>query len=546
MKKRMQQRYFQRNSHHLVVFTNLWLPSQNTDDGEVRDSEEEETSRYKVVISQYDPKTGERSDIEKAIPKPKPPVDENRAFTFRKFSTGEDVMKISSSEAIIESDDLKRLLGEVTHKYWKEEKVDGLSSPYTTFIHCWDAAERLANNEEDGDSDEKKRARTDLKELLFLISTSSGNERVEQYFKDRDALRESSMITFNSLWTIFPRGTELVGRPFQGEKQLFWVQQSTGADSYLKPDDVGPLSINCFSYDWDGTELNRVPYQVTIEKFEEKKYIYELPYYPLQYHQDDSTNTTGGPDGRMDNSTAIQRLEEELQARGEKFWEYSTLTRGNQMLRYEGIGLQENGVGTLFRSNSSNFIDDETTYDSDPEPAKPVRASKVHVKGTVVVDFNSFYEYQSSREIMLGDMKSCTISECGCADCRKKHDDLARYSWDKEGRIDKDQERKWKPSPNQLRFLPPRALGYALEQKRWLQLNVNGLTAPPKANRKTFDNKLQLDASYKSLIKRSVEAHSMSKTHNIVDYTPEKGKGLVILLWGKITARIRSAGHNTN
>lgn len=132
------------------------------------------------------PKTGERIDVEKVVPKPKPPVNKNRAFTFRKFLTGEDVMKISSSEVNIDSDDLKLLLGEVTDKYWKDEKVRRLSSPYAIIIHCWDEAGRIANNEEEGDTEEKRRVRTNLKELLYLISTSSGNENVDQFLKERD------------------------------------------------------------------------------------------------------------------------------------------------------------------------------------------------------------------------------------------------------------------------------------------------------------------------------------------------------------------------
>lgn len=56
------------------------------------------------------------------------------------------------------------------------------------------------------------------------------------------------------------------------------------------------------------------------------------------------------------------------------------------------------------------------------------------------------------------------ITECEYADCQTKYEDLARYSWDKQGRLDNN--KGWKPNRKQLHFLPPRVLGYALEQKR--------------------------------------------------------------------------------
>lgn len=98
--------------------------------------------------------------------------------------------------------------------------------------------------------------------------------------------------------------------------------------------------------------------------------------------------------------------ERELEDRGAKFWEYSNRPRGNQMLNYEGIGFQKRGAETLLRSNST--MDNDTTYDGDSDSAQPAGASKVHVKGTVVVNFKSFYEYQSSRKIMLATWSATT------------------------------------------------------------------------------------------------------------------------------------------
>ena len=143
------------------------------------------------------------------------------------------------------------------------------------------------------------------------------------------------------------------------------------------------------------------------------------------------------------------------------------------------------------------------------------------------MDFKSYYEYQSPRAEILGDLKrSDNIPECTCEECKRKFETLVHYSWDQCKR-----GAEW--DKDRYVMCPPRVLGYALEQKRWVQLNIKNLVEPNKASPKVFEEKLQLDKDYKSIIRNTVQAHTQSKTKNISDYTPGKGKGLVILLWGK-------------
>lgn len=80
-------------------------------------------------------------------------------------------------------------------------------------------------------------------------------------------------------------------------------------------------------------------------------------------------------------------------------------------------------------------------------------------------------------------------------------------------------------------MFPPRVLGYSLKRKRWFQLLVDRIKQPGEADRTNFEEKLILSEDNKRLISKSVNAHGKA---NIVDYIPDKGKGLEILLWGEI------------
>ncbi|KAK4234605.1 ATPase family AAA domain-containing protein 3B [Achaetomium macrosporum] len=460
-------------------------------------------TRYNIIVNRYDAETGKRVDIEKAVTKPKSKEKKtDRAFTFRKFlklTGGDEISAPDGSEFEIESEPLQRLLAR---------------SPYQTLIYCWETAEAEAERNR-GESEEDTQARKDLKELLLLISTSSGNEDVDQFFKDRQTLQISQKVTFSALWTLFPRGTEIVGKPFQNQEQLFFVSSCDPPCDSSSGNAPEEFHVNCYGYDWDGLSRSRVPYRMSIPRFPDKKDISELPFYPLKYHKDRGGNKERTED--ESNEKAIQELKERLKKRGEAFWNFSTRDRGKQMFSYDGFGYyHQRGAGLFHSSSSLNVSEDSRSIfsTSDDDSRTPLKPANLRIKGT----------YQPSKQPLLGDMTSGVIMDCDCGDCRVKFEHLARFSWDRKGQDN--------PTAEQLMFLPPRILGYALEQKRWVQIGVNDLKEPPEADQTNFEDKLQLNDEYKSLIKRAVKAHSENKTKNIVDYAPEKGKGLVILLWG--------------
>jgi len=157
------------------------------------------------------------------------------------------------------------------------------------------------------------------------------------------------------------------------------------------------------------------------------------------------------------------------------------------------------------------------------------------VSGAMIVDFASYMTYQSAKTPILGSL--CRY-EGHVADlsperrAKKVFKDMYRFHWDG---YPPDREM----SPDQLLCCPPRVLGYALKQKTWVQLLVKNLREPNNADVSTFKDKLQLDPDSKNLISKSVRAHEEArkrengKSRGLEDFAPEKGRGLVIMLYGQ-------------
>src|SRR5271167_4841609 len=110
-----------------------------------------------------------------------------------------------------------------------------------------------------------------------------------------------------------------------------------------------------------------------------------------------------------------------------------------------------------------------------------------------MVDFKSYYDYQSPKAPLLGELRRYDGRlECSCGECRQKFQELYKFDWDKHSRnkaLD-----VW-----QCLLCPPRVLGYALEQKRWVQLHLEKLENPGEGDRTSFNKKLQLKLEYKDV-----------------------------------------------
>ena len=92
------------------------------------------------------------------------------------------------------------------------------------------------------------------------------------------------------------------------------------------------------------------------------------------------------------------------------------------------------------------------------------------------------------------------------------------------------------PEKDRFLFYPPRILGYATREKSWCQFKVDSTEEVENADSSSvFDNSLELDDSYKKMIKALVANHQRRKVSDIsqvTDVIQGKGQGLVILLHG--------------
>ncbi|GKT41593.1 uncharacterized protein ColSpa_01774 [Colletotrichum spaethianum] len=498
--------------------TKIVSDGDDTDDKAPSDNE-----RYRIVLNSLDPETGEYVDKPPATAKSTMDTRKsNRAFTFRKImrtatNRGEEVFKSEGSEVDIESEPLQKLLAKVTYKYNKTAKITLLESPFPELIWSWDDAQAksdISENQGD-DTEETKQARKDLKALLNLISKSSGNEALDRYLKTKDSMRENRNITFESLWTLFPKGCLMLARPFLDEPQVFLVQECNPPEN---DDPDTKFELIAYSYDWNGSTFNRVPYLFVIPPFPDKKSILQLLCYPLSEHRSKTANVDAS------NSTDVETLKADLIKRGRAFFEYCIAEKGKQTFRYKGMAFSQQGSG-IFRTGLYDD-DTESLYSRSYRRGDDSGAGKdtaSDIDSVVVIDFKSYLQYQTAGTPLLGDMQRFSgMRECTCNDCRQKFEELYRYSWDKK-------PKDAKLSDEQLLLLPPRVLGYALTQKRWVQLRVEQVMTHGDANARNFDDKLILSDDNKFLIKNAVKSHGKK---NIKDFIHGKGKGLVILLWG--------------
>lgn len=190
-----------------------------------------------------------------------------------------------------------------------------IESPYEPFVLNWDKLDDAAKKSSPDAEDNQ--ARLDLKLLLDTISSgSSGDTKLDKYFKTRDSNKEQKFVTYESLWTIFSPGALVYAKPFLGEDQVIIVQDCLGPWPPSRRTSKWPLQ--CLTYDWNGKAFKRVALRLYIENFEGTKAINSLPFYPLEHHQE------------------LETLKKRLLERGAKYKRFCTAKNGLQMFDYTG------------------------------------------------------------------------------------------------------------------------------------------------------------------------------------------------------------------
>ena len=270
-----------------------------------------------------DPQTGERRDQLPSESLIAPKVTESAyAFTLRRKVYSDGDAEGNQGEIDFISPDLwnllKRLLGHYPYNIFQGPPIT-LSSPYEPLILYWDKLEEATKQEPKDDKD--RQARSDLKLLLDAIAAGSGDVKLDKYFKSRASMKKQDAVTFDTLWTLFPPGTLLYGKPFQGQDQVFIVYDNERVWPYLRrgtPREQDPWSLLCWTYDWDGTMFRRMPLKIDFEHFEQHKPITSLPYFPFKLHMD------------------YEEIKRNLIERGKRYRQLCTATQGSRMFDFKG------------------------------------------------------------------------------------------------------------------------------------------------------------------------------------------------------------------
>ncbi|KAF1989440.1 hypothetical protein K402DRAFT_272627 [Aulographum hederae CBS 113979] len=369
---------------------------------------------------------------------------------------------------------------------------------------------------------------SDLRLLLETIMENPGNRSsLKTYFQKRDNLKEHNSITYELLWTLFSPGTVLCGKLYDECNQLFIVDNSEWGGWYedetndqTSSSKRGVFKLCCFVYDFMGKTLgktfNRRRITLKIPIFDGPKLISQLPFHPLS------------ADEKKD------EIESNLLKRGKKFKEFCI--RGG-MYEYSGEAIYDRKGLDVDKPHPLKdlLFSDFASPTSGPQSIRLATTK-------VVVDFESYYDFSGAPPRIGVESLANELDDCICTDCRSDNRYREQFKWhydDKEGRFDEEWEEM------QYMLCPPRVLGYVLKEKRWAQLSVDNLVEiPPSDDKIQTMEGLHLGGTddgkeRKNLLVGLVEHHGAKEAksgenegYGLNDITADKGKGLVILLYG--------------
>ncbi|KAI2642294.1 hypothetical protein GGS21DRAFT_501824 [Xylaria nigripes] len=503
---------------------------------------ESPTSRVKVILSKRDQ---DGQPIESDVKAPAMKDYSAYAFVLKKIMfdnvpPGFDKSELNRSEINVVSQELWDLLKKHLRWYpyhiFSDSRVT-LYSPYKPIIFHWDELLKVASQHKEDDNDSDKQAKNDLKLLLDTISGgSSGDDNLDKFFQMRDNYKSQQSnretVQFRDLWTIFPPGTLIYGKPFPNEDQVFVVKDSNTTWPMRKEESKKyyPWTLVAWSYDRKKGSFGKCAFILSIEFFDGHQPLTSLPFFPFEKHED------------------YELIRSKLVHRGKTFQEVFNTKDDSRMFEYKGdaivemkgfAGMKIDETDNQFESRASElpirFISRFLPAHHPLNRVKPPSLS--HVDGRVMVDYQSFYQYGSHDGRNGSLSQSPSGMECTCSDCQDNEGLAKRYRLHFDmGPKNKDWE------DEQYLLCPPRVLGYILAEKQWAQLRVSNLKLiPSRDDQDAWNSRLKLaDNETKKLLFDLVKCHVSSETPadgdehvlSVNDIVPGKGKGLVILLYG--------------
>ena len=264
------------------------------------------------------------------------------------------------SVIIIDDDGLRALLlYALAHHPWLKHSTTTLSfaSLYEPIVHNWSLLSGIAYGESSNPTlvelhNEIKNKNTDVAgtsssalaplksvgtleksivDLRLLLDEVRRTPGLESYFKTaREMQEKTNSVTFEYLWTIFPPGELVFSSAFMDRPQAFIVKYCL--DSYIRERAGGKKWVlECWTYDWNGTNFCRVPVEFSFEDFKGTKSMTSLTCYPLRFYRgtsDDASSESG--------LTVGEAMKQKLIKRGERYRDLCLMKKGRQMFDYEG------------------------------------------------------------------------------------------------------------------------------------------------------------------------------------------------------------------
>ncbi|CBX91215.1 hypothetical protein LEMA_P067230.1 [Plenodomus lingam JN3] len=501
-------------------------------------------SRVQIIKKTINRETGEQNEVEETRASGTESEDTSkRAFILRKMIPERFSDHDPKSEIDIVNphlwDLLKKHLGDYPYHMFRGGPLT-IPSPFEAIVFAWDTLEKVVV--EPTDDSFEKQAREDLGLLLGIISGgSSGDPKLDRYFKGRKVNTEERTVQYDNLWTIFPPGCLVYGKPFQNQDQLFVVRDNLRTWPFYE--DTNIWKLDAWTFDWTGDKFERTCLTLSIEQYEGQEKIITLPFYPFEFHPEYSTG----------------RIQNELLERGKKLRKLSEADQGARMFDYNGdcifgqkgfSGLQNDDENSDTQSQNSFFeslgLLRRRGHRAPPsELTRVVHAKSTHVNSRIMVDPLSYFQY-GPPVARNGTLEpSHDDWNCTCADC-KNNDGLA-----KKYRTEFDSMSHSEDWDDEMYMLcPPRTLGYILAHKQWAQLQISSIQdIPPDDPDNAWNSRLQLaDDETKQLLFNLVRSHNSFSSDDsqrnvnkkyeaykkleVNDIVPGKGKGLVILLYG--------------
>ncbi|KAI0446361.1 P-loop containing nucleoside triphosphate hydrolase protein [Xylaria telfairii] len=359
-------------------------------------------------------------------------------------------------------------------------------TPFMPLCHRW---ENLKHVQQKAKEPALKHAASQFLDFLTPIVASSVASIAHT--------RETGKIAFNDIWQIFAPNT-LVSTKFYG------VQTTCCVTEYVKipPTPRTPPSwkISMKFTDWNGESAGFSSTSMTISDYEGYRRVSSLPVFPISFLEDEASYKAS----MIDRGKIFEKL------------------RGYHFMKADGVKISVESDTPIRRPITGKVCIDAYAYYTSCNIVKPdlkpfSPAEDIQDTSTPSSDWSGDdgASDTSSEAEAPGDSRFTAI---------KVEEDAAVKGPMK--RVE-----NLEPLTDDQRLLAtPWVKGFDLKSKQWCELRVDELQ-PMTWNDEAFD-KLVLPGDEKHLAWEFVEAKSLAQSENFDDFIADKGRGLIILMFG--------------